>query len=122
MDLIFFGFRISFSTYAMRRFKRLHDLPLTFASQFAGVKETARRPMNIFWRFALRARARARKIFEAARARNARARALRARAFARVILGLIFVDIFGVKFKMFEIFCFPARNVLYTLEKVEIML
>ena len=41
LDLIFFGFRISFSTYAMRRFKRLHDLPLTFASQFAGVKETA---------------------------------------------------------------------------------
>ena len=34
----------------------------------------------------------------------------------------IFVDIFAVKCKMFEIFCFPARNVLYTLEEVEIML
>ena len=31
----------------MRRFKRLHDLPLTFASQFAGVKETARLPMKM---------------------------------------------------------------------------
>ena len=35
---------------------------------------------------------------------------------------VIFVDIFAVKNKFFEMFCFPARNVLYTLEKVEIML
>ena len=35
---------------------------------------------------------------------------------------VIFVDIFAVKNKFFEMFCFPARNVLYTLEEVEIML
>ena len=35
---------------------------------------------------------------------------------------VIFVHIFAVKYKFFENFCFPARNVLYTLEEVEIML
>ena len=32
---------------------------------------------------------------------------------------VIFVEIFAVKYVFFEIFCFPARNVLYTLEEVE---
>ena len=35
---------------------------------------------------------------------------------------VIFVDIFAVKYKFFEFFCFPAKNVLYTLEEVKVML
>ena len=35
---------------------------------------------------------------------------------------VIFVEIFAVEYVFFEIFNFPARNVLYTLEEVEIML
>ena len=34
----------------------------------------------------------------------------------------IFVEIFAIKNIFLKIFCFPARNVLYTLEKVETML
>ena len=35
---------------------------------------------------------------------------------------VIFVEIVAIKYNFFEIFCFSARNVLYTLEEVETML
>ena len=35
---------------------------------------------------------------------------------------VIFVEFFAVKYIFHEIFCFPARNLLYTLEEVETML
>ena len=32
---------------------------------------------------------------------------------------IILVEIFAIKYNIFEIFCLPARNVLYTLEEGE---